>query len=54
MFEIKLVSRTKLIRKLRRADFEGPFGGGKHSYMKKGDKRLIIPNLHRGDIGVVF
>ena len=32
--------------------FEGPFGGGKHSYMRKNGQRIIIPNPHRGDIAV--
>lgn len=54
MPEITPISRVKLIRKLRRAGFDGPFGGGKHSYMKKGDQRLIIPNPDRGDIGAVL
>ena len=52
MAEIKPISRIKLIKKLRGLGFEGPFGGGKHSYMRKSGKRIIIPNPHRGDIGV--
>lgn len=52
MDKINPISRTKLIRRLRSLGFEGPFGGGKHSYMKKSGKRIIIPNPHRGDIGV--
>ncbi len=30
--------------------FEGPFPGGKHEYMEKGDITLRVPNPHRGDI----
>lgn len=52
MAKISPISRIKLIKKLRNLGFEGPFGGGKHSYMKTSGKRIIIPNPHRGDIGV--
>ena len=52
MPEIKPISRRELIKKLHRLGFDGPFGGGKHSYMRKSGKRIIIPNPHRGDIGV--
>jgi hypothetical protein len=31
---------------------EGPYQGGKHPHMIKGDLVLTIPNPHRGDIGV--
>ena len=46
--------RRELIKKLRRLDFSGPFGGGKHSYMKKGSYRQIIPNPHQADIDGEF
>ena len=32
--------------------FEGPYGGGKHLYMIKGDLRLTVPNPHRKEIGM--
>jgi len=44
------IKRKDLIRYLRALDFEGPFSGGKHQFMVKGDKVLWIPNPHRGDI----
>jgi predicted RNA binding protein YcfA (HicA-like mRNA interferase family) len=44
------ISRKDLIRYLRKAGFEGPFSGGKHQYMEKGDITLRVPNPHRGDI----
>jgi len=50
--EIKPISRKKLIKKLTELGFEGPYSGGKHGYMRKAGKRIIIPNPHRGDIGV--
>jgi len=47
-------SRRELIKKLRRLGFTGPFGGGKHSYMKKYNYRQIIPNPHQSDIDSEF
>jgi predicted RNA binding protein YcfA (HicA-like mRNA interferase family) len=40
-----------LIRALRQAGFDGPYSGGKHSFMIKGDLTLTVPNPHRGNIG---
>jgi hypothetical protein len=34
--------------------FEGPFAGGKHPYMIRGDVVVTIPNPHRGDIGIAL
>jgi predicted RNA binding protein YcfA (HicA-like mRNA interferase family) len=45
------VSRKDLIRCLRSLGFEGPYAGGKHSFMIKGDLTLTIPNPHKSDIG---
>jgi predicted RNA binding protein YcfA (HicA-like mRNA interferase family) len=45
------ISRRNLTRALRAAGFEGPYAGGKHSFMLKGDVRITIPNSHHGDIG---
>jgi predicted RNA binding protein YcfA (HicA-like mRNA interferase family) len=44
------ISRNDFIRKLRILGFEGPFSGGKHSFMIKGNIRLIIPNPHNKEI----
>jgi len=54
MPKISPCSRKELIRKLRRLGFEGPFAGGKHSYMKRGSYRQIIPNPHQSDIDSEF
>ncbi len=43
-------NRRELIRKLKKLGFEGPFPGGKHSYMKRGKFRLTIPNPHGSQI----
>ena len=45
------VKRKDLIRLLKHLGFEGPYSGGKHQYMIKGDITLRIPNPHHGDIG---
>jgi len=45
------ISRRDLIRRLRAAGFEGPYSGGKHSFMIKGNLTLTVPNPHKGDIG---
>ena len=44
------ISRTELIRRLRKLGFEGPYSGGRHSFMKRGSLKLRIPNPHQGDI----
>jgi predicted RNA binding protein YcfA (HicA-like mRNA interferase family) len=31
--------------------FAGPFSGGRHEFMVRGDVVVAIPNPHRGDIG---
>ncbi|MEK7560506.1 MAG: type II toxin-antitoxin system HicA family toxin [Patescibacteria group bacterium] len=46
----KPISHRELIRKLRNLGFVGPFAGGRHQYMKRGNFRLAIPNPHRQDI----
>ena len=48
------VSRPTLIRRLRQLGFEGPFTGGRHEFMIGRNRRLILPNPHRGDIGVAL
>lgn len=45
------ILRKELIRALRVAGFDGPYSGGKHSFMLKGDIALTLPNVHKGDIG---
>jgi predicted RNA binding protein YcfA (HicA-like mRNA interferase family) len=44
------IKRGDLIRYLRKLGFDGPFGGGKHQFMSKGNFKLTIPNPHRQDI----
>jgi predicted RNA binding protein YcfA (HicA-like mRNA interferase family) len=45
------VRRTELVRCLRQLGFTGPYAGGKHQFMLRGDKTLTLPNPHQADIG---
>jgi predicted RNA binding protein YcfA (HicA-like mRNA interferase family) len=45
------VKRDVLIKCLRKNGFKGPYSGGKHPFMVKGDLTLTIPNPHQKDIG---
>ena len=54
MAELSPVSWTKLVRRLRRLGFEGPFRGGKHPYMIRGNLVLTIPNPHRREIRIAL
>jgi predicted RNA binding protein YcfA (HicA-like mRNA interferase family) len=40
------------VKRLQELGFKGPYSGGKHPYMQKGDLILTIPNPHKGIIGV--
>ncbi|MDP3935159.1 MAG: type II toxin-antitoxin system HicA family toxin [Candidatus Giovannonibacteria bacterium] len=48
---LKPISRRELMRRLRRLGFIGPFSGGKHQFMEKGNFKISIPNPHGNDIG---
>ncbi|MCE5251980.1 type II toxin-antitoxin system HicA family toxin [bacterium] len=48
------VKRDVLVRCLRKCGFDGPYSGGKHSFMLRGDLTLTIPNPHKKDIGKEF
>jgi len=46
------VSRRELIRRLVALGFDGPYAGGRHEFLLRGEIRLILPSPHRGEIGV--
>lgn len=46
----KNISWKKLIRNFRKLNFEGPFSGGKHLFMKHGPLKVHIPYKHKGEI----
>ena len=49
---LKPISWKDLVRRLKEFGFAGPYSGGRHPFMLKGDLTLTIPNPHRGDIGI--
>ncbi|MDD3621700.1 MAG: type II toxin-antitoxin system HicA family toxin [Methanofollis sp.] len=50
--KIRPLSWNELIRRLRHFGFEGPYSGGKHPFMIKGDLVLTVPNPHNKEISV--
>jgi len=44
------ISQRKLITKLKKFGFVGPYQEGKHPYMIKGEISITIPNPHKEDI----
>jgi predicted RNA binding protein YcfA (HicA-like mRNA interferase family) len=52
MGQLAPVSHKELVLKLRHLGFEGPYAGGKHPIMVRGQLRLVIPNVHAADIGI--
>lgn len=51
---VKPIKRKDLIAYLKKLEFDGPYSGGKHQYMQKGDLTLTLPNPHKSDIGPNF
>jgi predicted RNA binding protein YcfA (HicA-like mRNA interferase family) len=51
MSKLSPISWRDLVQRLRELGFEGPYSGGRHPQMRRGDVTVIIPNLHEGDIG---
>ena len=50
MSKLSPVSRGDLLRRLLALGFHGPYVGGRHEFLLRGNRRLILPNPHRGDI----
>ena len=46
------VSWNTLVRRLHDLGFDGPYHGGKHYFMTRGEFRLTIPNPHAQDTGI--
>ncbi len=44
------ISWRKFIQNFHKLDFEGPYSGGKHLFMKKGSLKIHIPYKHKGEI----
>lgn len=46
----KNISQRKLIQNFQKLGFTGPYSGGRHQFMKKGELKVHIPSKHKGDI----
>jgi len=46
------ISWLHLVKKPKKFEFQGPYRGGKHPYMVKGNLVLTIPNPHKKEISV--
>lgn len=52
MAKLSPISWSNLVKKLKQFGFDGPYRGGKHPYMVKGELVLTLPNPHRKEISV--
>ncbi|WP_375497874.1 type II toxin-antitoxin system HicA family toxin [uncultured Nostoc sp.] len=52
MSRLTPVSWRDLVKRLQELGFEGPYAGGKHPQMRRGDVTVIITNPYEGDISV--
>jgi predicted RNA binding protein YcfA (HicA-like mRNA interferase family) len=41
------VARKDLVRKFRNLGFTGPFSGGRHQFMVKGELKIRVTNPHK-------
>lgn len=48
------ISWRHLVQKFRKLEFVGPYAGGRHFFMIKGELKVRIPNRHQGDISVAL
>ena len=46
------ISHLELVRRFRELGFDGPYSGGRHLFMIKGELKVRIPNPHGKDISV--
>ncbi len=51
---IKPIKRSELVRCLKKCGYTGPFAGGKHQFMIKGNRSIALPNPHQSEIGKEF
>lgn len=51
---IKPIKRSDLVHYLKKFGYTGPFAGGKHQFMIKGDRSITLPNPHHSYIGREF
>ena len=48
--ELAPLPRGKVVKRFRALGWDGPHPGRKHATMRKGKRKLTIPNTHSGDI----
>ena len=49
----RTLSLRELIRRFRALGYMGPFSGGRHQFMVRGEKKIRIPNPHgSGDVHI--
>jgi len=46
----KNISWRKLVKRFIKLGFNGPYSGGRHLFMIKGELKVHIPNPHQRDI----
>jgi hypothetical protein len=46
----KAIPRRELLRRFKALGWEGPYSGGKHSFMCKGALKVRVPNPHGSDV----
>ncbi|MCX6058553.1 MAG: type II toxin-antitoxin system HicA family toxin [Chloroflexi bacterium] len=54
MTRLKPVSWREFVKRMRELGFEGPYAGGRHPQMRRGNLTVIIPNQHEGEISTGF
>ena len=54
MARLTPMSWREVVERMRQLGFEGPYAGGRHPQMRRGDVTVIIPNPHEDEIGVGF
>jgi predicted RNA binding protein YcfA (HicA-like mRNA interferase family) len=52
MSRLTPISWQSFVKRMRKLGFEGPYTGGKHPQMRRGEVTVIIPNPHQKDISV--
>ena len=52
MAKLSPISWSNPVKKLKKFGSDGPYYGGKHPYMVKGDLVLTLPNPHRKEVGI--
>ncbi|RKZ52359.1 MAG: type II toxin-antitoxin system HicA family toxin [Candidatus Parabeggiatoa sp. nov. 3] len=52
MSKLTPVSWQQFVQRMKELGFKGPYAGGRHPYMRRGNVTVIIPNPHKGDIGI--